>query len=368
MEEAGRLLSTIELDDFTIKEVQNGRETVEKSSTVWHLISELLQALGQPKLVQKRLEYIALRHMNADITTADIEVFRNILFEVCASKLGGLMTPEFQFGLGQIVVAVGTSLAKTHEHYASRLKLLTSCWKEVNCNEDEVAQEHAETPPQGSADEQEKPREEAEKMQEVKVEKDPEKGDQEQGEQEAHGGWQDNSNMNIPKTFAAMARFNAAVMATGDRMWFADMLYAMESLVPYIGNIDRVQEDCDVLTLTLAKYDQVNLKEFRSLMFASLRSLLPTKWCLDDENAWTWFWGIVEKKVEENKQLPVRNHQCLRTFLARMDEGTPKLRPKLEKCFYSIHIYVTVITYATVVGSSTKRIACFPLLTIGYQP
>ena len=28
----------------------------------------------EPKLVQKRLEYIALRHMNADITTADVEV------------------------------------------------------------------------------------------------------------------------------------------------------------------------------------------------------------------------------------------------------------------------------------------------------
>ncbi|CAE6936609.1 unnamed protein product [Symbiodinium microadriaticum] len=114
MEEAGRLLSTIELDEFTIKEVQNGWETVEKrlggakaageevfgklknevpktqgmltrSSTVWHLTSELMQSLDEPKLVQKRLEYIALRHMNADITTADVEVFRNILFE--ASRL-----------------------------------------------------------------------------------------------------------------------------------------------------------------------------------------------------------------------------------------------------------------------------------------
>ena len=28
---------------------------------------------------------------------------------------------------------------------------------------------------------------------------------------------EDNSNVNIPKTFAAMARFNAAVMGTGDR-------------------------------------------------------------------------------------------------------------------------------------------------------
>ncbi|CAE7349616.1 unnamed protein product [Symbiodinium sp. CCMP2592] len=105
-------------------------------------------------------------------------------------------------------------------------------------------------------------------------------------------------------------------------MWFADMLYAMESLVPYIGNIDRVQEDCDVLTLTLAKYEKVNLKEFRSVMFASLRSLLPTTWSSEHENAWAWFWGIVEKKVEENKQLPVHNHQCLRSFLARMDEET----------------------------------------------
>lgn len=74
--------------------------------------------------------------------------------------------------------------------------------------------------------------------------------------------------------------------------------------------------------LTLAKYGQINLKEFRSVMFASLRSLLPTKWSNDHENAWAWFWTIVEKKVEENKKLPVYNHQCLRTFLARLDEET----------------------------------------------
>ncbi|CAE7874890.1 unnamed protein product [Symbiodinium necroappetens] len=358
MEEAGRLLSTIELDEFTIKEVQNGWETVEKrlggakaageevfgklknevpktqgmltrSSTVWHLTSELMQSLDEPKLVQKRLEYIALRHMNADITTADVEVFRNILFEVCASKLGGLMTPEFQFGLGQIVVAVGTSLAKTHEHYAARLKLLTTCWKEVNANGDDEQEGQG----HGNAV-QENPEEEGEKENQTEQakpdsprnadaggSKEIEKGEKE-AEQEGHGAWKDNSNMNIPKTFAAMARFNAAVMGTGDRMWFADMLYAMESLVPYIGNIDRVQEDCDVLTLTLAKYEKVNLKEFRSVMFASLRSLLPTTWSSEHENAWAWFWGIVEKKVEENKQLPVHNHQCLRTFLARMDEET----------------------------------------------
>jgi len=355
MEEASRLLSTIQLDEYTVKEVQNGWETTEKrlggpkaageevlgklkhelpktqgmltrSSTVWHLLSELLQDLAEPKLVQKRLEYIALRHMNADITTADVEVFRGILFEVCASKLGGLMTPEFQFGLGQVVVALGTSLAKTHEHYKARLKLLTSCWKEVNATEEEVEEEVSEE----NGEEQEKKAEkeedgekEAKKAEESGDGKDVEKGEQEQeAETNRHGAWKDNDNLNIPKTFAAMARFNAAVMGTGDRVWFGDMLYAMESLVPYIGNIDRVQEDCDVLTLTLAKYGQINLKEFRSVMFASLRSLLPSTWSLEHENAWSWFWGIVEKKVEENRQLPLHNHQCLRSFLARMDEET----------------------------------------------
>ena len=29
-------------------------------------------------------------------------------------------------------------------------------------------------------------------------------------------------------------------------MWFADLLYSMEFLVPYIGNIDRVQVHRDV--------------------------------------------------------------------------------------------------------------------------
>ena len=198
------------------------------------------------------------------------EVFRGILFEVCASKLGGLMTPEFQFGLGQVVVALGTSLAKTHEHYKARLKLLTSCWKEVNANDEEEAEEEVS---EENGEEQEKKTEkeedgekEAKKAEESGDGKDVEKGEQEQeAETNRHGAWKDNDNLNIPKTFAAMARFNAAVMGTGDRIWFGDMLYAMESLVPYIGNIDRVQEDCDVLTLTLAKYGQINLKDSRVL-------------------------------------------------------------------------------------------------------
>eukprot|EP00437_Effrenium_voratum_P031231 CAMPEP_0181417462 /NCGR_PEP_ID=MMETSP1110-20121109/11054_1 /TAXON_ID=174948 /ORGANISM="Symbiodinium sp., Strain CCMP421" /LENGTH=197 /DNA_ID=CAMNT_0023540415 /DNA_START=12 /DNA_END=601 /DNA_ORIENTATION=+ len=177
---------------------------LKRSSTVWHLLNELLQSLSDPKVVQKKLEYIALRHMNADITTADVEVFKGILLEVCASKLGGLMTPEFQFGLGQIIVAVGMSLAKTHEHYAQRLKLLTECWKEVNVTEDDEANENAEEQhehAQGHAEGHEDAQQD---------QSDAALNNMEKGENDAHGQWRKDDNMNIPKTFAAMARFNAA--------------------------------------------------------------------------------------------------------------------------------------------------------------
>ncbi|CAE7210755.1 unnamed protein product [Symbiodinium sp. CCMP2456] len=76
----------------------------------------------------------------------------------------------------------------------------------------------------------------------------------------------------------------------------------MQSLVPYVSNIDRMQEECDVLALTLARYDKVAL-------YANLRprcSLLCDPCCRRDEtwseNAWMWFWGYVEKKVDANKQ------------------------------------------------------------------
>ena len=58
------------------------------------------------------------------------------------------------------------------------------------------------------------------------------------------------------------------------------------------------------------------------MMFASLRSLLPTTWSSEHESAWAWFWSIVENKVEKNGQLIVSNRQCLRTFLGRLDEAT----------------------------------------------
>ena len=344
-------MSKIEVDEFTITEVRNGFETIEKrlggakeageeffgklkvampktapmlkrSSTVWHLIMDLIASLSEPAVVQKRLEYIALRHMAAEVTPADVEIFKTIMLEVCAAKLGGLMTPEFQFGVAQIVTAVGLSLANTFEHYASRLKLLTSCWATIQATNDDEAQEEEE-----DVQEESENKEQEHKDQNGQSAKDwLENEDNDQGtdkaEKDRRDKWAVNSKMNIPKTFTEMARFNASVMGVGDRVWFADMLYSMESLVPHVGNIDRMQEECDVLALTLARYEKVVLNDFKSVMFSSLRSLMPSKWNMDYENAWTWFWECVERKVEANKTFPKIYHGNLRSFLSRLDDDT----------------------------------------------
>mmetsp|Transcript_47688 Transcript_47688/g.107055 ORF Transcript_47688/g.107055 Transcript_47688/m.107055 type:complete len:1117 (+) Transcript_47688:100-3450(+) len=364
MEDASSLLSKIEVDEYTISEVKNGFDTIEKrlggakeagdeffgklkvavpktagmlkrSSTVWHLWMDLIASLADKAVVQKRLEYIALRHMSAEVTPADVDIFKNVIMDICIAKLGGLMTPEFQFGVAQICTAVGLSLANTFAHYADRLKLLTSCWALITVNEDdeqdaENHESHEEAQEDGQEHKDHKKGEhqpDSLRNQSPTAHADAAGADDveagmEKAEKERHDKWAVNSKMNIPKTFTDMARFNASVMGVGDRVWFADVLYSMESLVPHVGNIDRMQEECDVLALTLARYDKVNLPDFKSVMFASLRSLLPSRWNMEHENAWTWFWGVVEKKVEANKQFPSQYHRCLRTFLSRLDEET----------------------------------------------
>ncbi|CAE7388236.1 unnamed protein product [Symbiodinium pilosum] len=164
MEVPNGLLSKIELDEFTIKEVQNGFKTIEKrlggakeageqllsklkvampktapmlkrSSTVWSLWMDLIGSLDDPMIVQKRLEYLALRHMNTEVIPADVDAFKSVMMEMCAAKLGGLMSAEFQFGVAQICTAVGLSLANTFAHFASRLKLLQSTWKAIHVDQ-----------------------------------------------------------------------------------------------------------------------------------------------------------------------------------------------------------------------------------------
>ena len=53
-----------------------------------------------------------------------------------------------------------------------------------------------------------------------------------------------------------------------------------------------------MLTLVLAKHrGTIKLPEFKAVMLASLRSLLPKDWDTHHEVAWNWLWENVERML-----------------------------------------------------------------------
>merc|ERR1719326_2332703 len=95
---------------------------------------------------------------------------------------------------------------------------------------------------------------------------------------------------NIPTTFKEMFQFNAAVMGFGQNLWMNEVLDLFDNIMSNFANVGRVQEECYVLTIRMAKVTtgKVNLPEFKSCMLASLRSLLPKEWTTSHEVAWSW--------------------------------------------------------------------------------
>ena len=325
-----------------------------RASTVWAKLNDLLSAMHDQPMFTKRLEYLALRHMNQDILPAEVETFKGVLLEFCAQKLGGMMTPEFQFGISRLVDSVGSSYQHTRDFYKANLKILEASWVVVQENSKEAeaeaeAMEGEEGEEQVEAQETEKHEEQANTPENKK--KSGERASNEANKTVKEGSATNAQNMNVPTSFGEMARFNASVMGVGDRPWLSEMISALDNLVPNVGNIDRLQEECDVLSLLLwrhSRHEQLDLPGFKSVMFASLRpgtcidalmlcgfslrglrpvscklrSMLQAKWSMKYENAWSWFWSCIERMLDANKQLPGMYYSHLKSFSESLDEDT----------------------------------------------
>ena len=74
-----------------------------------------------------------------------------------------------------------------------------------------------------------------------------------------------------------MFQFNMAVIGIGDRRWLQEVLGCFNNIVTNVANSTRLQEECDLLTLRIAKHAKGNLNfaEYQSFMLALLRALLP---------------------------------------------------------------------------------------------
>merc|ERR1719482_919126 len=144
------------------------------------------------------------------------------------------------------------------------------------------------------------------------------------GEKSEHKGKKQEGIQNIPTTFKEMFQFNAAVMGFGQNMWMNEILDLFDNIMSNYANVGRVQEECFVLTIRMAKVTtgKINLAEFKSCMLASLRSLLPKEWSTAHELAWSWSWERVEQFVLENMGKTLKWEKAIIALVESIDEAT----------------------------------------------
>ncbi len=96
-----------------------------------------------------------------------------------------------------------------------------------------------------------------------------------------------------------MFAFNSAVMGFAGSTWMQEVFDSFETIVMNISNSYRLQEECNVLFLRLAKCrGKIDLPQYTSIMLASLRSLVPKDyWNSAHEVAWGWPWENVERML-----------------------------------------------------------------------
>ena len=57
----------------------------------------------------------------------------------------------------------------------------------------------------------------------------------------------------VPTTYPEMFMFNAAVMGFGNSSWMNEVLACFDNIVTNVANSARLQEECDVLVLRIAR-------------------------------------------------------------------------------------------------------------------
>jgi len=120
------------------------------------------------------------------------------------------------------------------------------------------------------------------------------------------------TNAVVPKNYTDMFLFNSAVMGFGSKVWMQDILLAFGPIVTNVANTQRLQEECDVLALSMSKHHgPIVLSEYKAVMLASLRSLVRN-WDSQHELAWSWLWENVERMLKAVLHKPAIQQKAMR--------------------------------------------------------
>jgi len=304
-------------------------------------MNQIINSLTDPKGLKVGTETLGFQHLDFDVTVPRVVVFRDSMLELFQLELGQKFSRKARDGWATMLNYVGGAFIFVRVKYADRLKILASSWKTANNNKDtdEAAMMEVEEGEGGEGGEEEG----AEGSGEHKNQQNNHKGNSGQqensveksGSGDARGG----KNTAVPTTFNEMFVFNAAVMGFANNTWMNEVLFSFDAIVRNVSNTYRLQEECDVLSLRIAKCKDttINLGEYKAVLLASLRSLVPKDWNSAHEVAWSWLWENVERMLKALFGKSAMREKALKKFFEELaDQDHEYMRREVYVKFFAL--------------------------------
>jgi len=318
----------------------------------------IIANMGNPAALKTSTETQGFQHLDLEVTIPRVVIFRDSIIDLLEMELGSQLTSRARVGWRSILNYVGGAFIFVRVNFSERLKVIASSWATANNKAQELeAQEDEDA---GGSEREQEEEDDAQQQGEegsaadaADMYNDGFKGKGKgKGKWKGKGGPDDsgefdqerrrksgkNTTMKVPTTFNEMFLFNGAVMGFGSSLWMNEILEVFEDIVQNISNSYRLQEACDTLSLSLAKYKgTINLAEFKAVMLASLRSLVPADWGSQHEVAWSWLWENVERMLKGQMGKPRVQEKALDRFIVRLTEDDVNyLRRELYKRFFAL--------------------------------
>jgi uncharacterized membrane protein YgcG len=280
-------------------------------------ISSMIEVLDDPVKLKTQVETLGFQHLDLEVTVPRVVIFRDAIVDLLVMEMGAKMSTLGQNAISAFLGYVGGAYIYIRKNYAERIRIIAKSWAIANNKTDEVDEEiHHD-------DEQ--------KQEVMEV--------QEKVEARTSGEISNNKMVTkVPTTFSEMFMFNSAVMGYGADFWMQEILTSFDAVVTNVSNSYRLQEECDVISLRLAKCKgKINLPQYKAVMLASLRSLVPKDWNSAYEVAWGWLWENVERMLTSLLGRPAVMEQTLTRFLSSLDESTQdKIRRMVYSTFFEV--------------------------------
>uniref|UniRef100_A0A7S4RSG3 Globin domain-containing protein n=1 Tax=Alexandrium monilatum TaxID=311494 RepID=A0A7S4RSG3_9DINO len=296
-------------------------------------LNQIIMNLHDPPALKVVVETLGFQHLELEVTIPRVVIFRDAITDLLSVELGHLMNTRIVDGWKTVLNYVGGSYIYIRVKYTERLKILASSWATANNrmnDENGEEYENAQNQDAHADDHKEEPKKRSRFMNAFGgggSNNDKEDSNQDKdgsGSREHELSDKINFRKNaVPTTYNEMFMFNAAVMGFGDKGWMSEVLISFDAIVRNVSNSTRLQEECDVLSLRMAKYKgTINLAEYKAVMLASLRSLVPKDWNSAHEISWSWLWENVERMIKANLGKPAVQEKSLAKLLTNWDEQT----------------------------------------------